>query len=64
MARVSSNVVTIYAHIEITEPLGRRIQIDKVAIANDVGTLLAMESVGEFFLDRMFVYEWRYHYQL
>lgn len=58
------NVVTIYAYIEITEASGRRIQIDKVAVANDAGTLLAMGSVGEFFFDKMFVYGRRYHYQL
>jgi hypothetical protein len=58
------NVVTIYAYIEITEASGRRIQIDKVAVANDAGTLLTMGSVGEFFFDKMFVYGRRYHYQL
>jgi hypothetical protein len=58
------NVVTIYAYIEITESSGRRILIDKVAVANDTAALLAMGSVGEFFFDRMFVYGRLYHYQL
>lgn len=58
------NVVTIYAYIEITEPSGRRIQIEKVAVANDTAAQLDMGSIGEFFFDRMFVYGRRYHYQL
>jgi len=58
------NVATIYAYIEITEASGRRILIDKAAVANDTAALLAMGSVGEFFFDQMFVYGRRYHYQL
>lgn len=61
---VVDNVMTIYAYIEITEPSGRRIQIDKVAVANDTAAVFALGGVGEFFLDKMFVYGRRYHYQL
>jgi hypothetical protein len=58
------NHTTIYAYLEITEASGRRILIDKVAVANDTAALLAMGSVGEFFFDQMFVYGRRYHCQL
>ena len=55
---------TIYAYVEITESSGRRILIEKVAVANDTAALLATGSVGEFFFDKMFIYGRRYHYQL
>ena len=58
------NHLTIYAYLEITEPSGRRIQIDKVAVCNDTAALLQLGSVGEFFFDKMFVYGRRYHCQL
>ncbi|CEG09233.1 MAG: hypothetical protein J0G33_05555 [Afipia felis] len=58
------NIHTVYAYIEITEPSGRRVQIDKVAVCNDTAALLAMETSGEFFFDKMFVYGRRYHCQL
>lgn len=58
------NILAIYAYLEITEPSGRRIQIDKVAVCNDTAALLQMGIVGEFFFDKMFVYGRRYHCQL
>lgn len=58
------NNLTIYAYLEITEPSGRRIQIDKVAVCNDTAALLQLGRVGELFFDKMFVYGRRYHYQL
>ncbi|MDO8981314.1 MAG: hypothetical protein Q7V17_19015 [Afipia sp.] len=58
------NHLTIYAYLEITEPSGRRIQIDKVAVCNDTAALLQLGSAGEFFLDKMFVYGRRFHCQL
>jgi hypothetical protein len=58
------NYLTIYAYLEITEPSGRRIQIDKVAVCNDTAALLQLGSASEFLFDKMFVYGRRYHYQL
>jgi len=31
-----NNAITIYAYLEITEPSGRRVKIDQVAVCNDV----------------------------
>lgn len=58
------NNVTIYAYLEITEPTGQRVMIDKVAVCNDTASLLQLGSAGDFFFDKMFVYGRQYHCQL
>lgn len=49
-----NNNAEIFAYIEITEPSGRRVMIEKVAVSNDVGAIFAMGVLGEFFIDRVF----------
>ena len=48
-----NNNAELFAYIEITEPSGRRVMIEKVVISNDVGAAFAMGVAGEFFIDRM-----------
>lgn len=49
-----NNDVENFAYVEITEPSGRRVMIEKVVVANDVGAIFAMGVTGEFFVDRVF----------
>jgi|tagenome__1003787_1003787.scaffolds.fasta_scaffold18975417_1 hypothetical protein len=49
-----NNNAELFAYIEITEPSGRRVMIEKIAVSNDVGAALAMGVTGEFFVDRIF----------
>lgn len=49
-----NNDVENFAYVEITEPSGRRVIIEKVVVANDVGAIFAMGVTGEFFVDRVF----------
>jgi hypothetical protein len=44
----------VYAYIEITEPSGRRVMIEKVVVLNDVGAIFGLDLTGEFFVDRIF----------
>jgi hypothetical protein len=43
-----------FAYIEITEPSGRRVMIEKVVVSNHIGAIFAMGVTGEFFVDRVF----------
>jgi hypothetical protein len=43
-----------FAYIEITEPSGRRVMIEKVVVSNDTGAIFAMGVTGKFFVDRVF----------
>jgi hypothetical protein len=43
-----NNDVENFAYVEITEPSGRRVMIEKVVVANDVGAIFAMGVTGEF----------------
>lgn len=61
---VFDNNLTIYAYLEITEASGRRVLIDKVAVSNDMASLLQLGSVGEFFFNKMFGYGRRFHCQI
>ncbi len=44
----------IFTYVEITEPDGRRISIEKVAVGSETRALVCIEAAGEFFLDRTF----------
>jgi hypothetical protein len=43
-----------FAYVEISEPSGRRVMIEKVVVSNDVGAIFEMGVTGEFFVDRVF----------
>jgi hypothetical protein len=49
-----NNTEQAYAYIEITEPSGRRVMIEKVVVLNDIGVIFGLELTGEFFVDRIF----------
>jgi hypothetical protein len=59
-----NNAITIYAYLEITEPSGRRVKIDQVAVCNDVAAAFRLGQSGEFFVDRIFRYSRTYRCQL
>jgi hypothetical protein len=58
------NSITFYAYLEITEPSGRRIKIDQVAVCNDIASALRLGQSGEFFVDRIFRFSKTYRCQL
>src|ERR1700694_1265804 len=48
------NDVELFAYIEITEPSGQRVMIEKIAVCNDVRAIFRMGMSGQFFVDRIF----------
>ena len=48
------NDMSIYAFIEVTETTGDRTLIEKVAVFNDVGAVLALGVTGKFYVDRLY----------
>lgn len=46
---------TGYAFIEIVEPSGRRVMVQKVAVGNQVLSAVNLGCKGEFFFDKVFV---------
>ncbi len=48
------NDVELFAYVEVTEPSGRRVMIEKVAVCNDVRAIFRLGMSGQFFVDRMF----------
>jgi hypothetical protein len=44
----------VFAYIEVTEPSGRRVMIEKVVVSTDVGAAFEMGATGELFVDRVF----------
>ncbi|WP_316186592.1 MULTISPECIES: hypothetical protein [unclassified Bradyrhizobium] len=44
----------IYAYITITDASGQRTMIEKVAVCNDIGAVLAVGQSGRFYVDRLF----------
>jgi hypothetical protein len=61
---IFNNDIAIYAYIEITEASGRRISVEKVAACNDAGAQLQLDVTGEFFFDKMLVFDTRFRCQL
>lgn len=51
---VFDNSGMIYAYIAITDASGRRTMIEKVAVSNDIGAVLAVGQTGRFYVDRLF----------
>lgn len=51
---VFDNDIAVYAYLEIIDPAGGRTMVEKVAVCNDVGAVLAVGLSGQFFVDRMF----------
>src|SRR6185295_8484373 len=60
----STNDLTIFAYLEITEASGRRVSIEKVAVCNDVMARLEPGATGEFFVDRIFRFSQSFRCQL
>lgn len=48
------NDVAVYAYITITDDADRRTVIEKAAVCNDVGSVLALGQSGTFYVDRLF----------
>lgn len=51
---VFDNTGMIYAYITITDASGQRTMIEKVAVCNDIGAVLAVGQSGRFYVDRLF----------
>lgn len=51
---VFDNTGMIYAYITITDASGQRTMIEKVAVGNDIGAVLAIGQSGRFYVDRLF----------
>lgn len=49
-----NNNAEVFGYVEITEPSGRRVMIEKVVVSNDIGAAFEMGATGEFFVDRVF----------
>lgn len=49
-----NNNAEVFAYVEVTEPSGRRVMIEKIVISNDVGSVFEAGIAGEFFVDRVF----------
>lgn len=50
---IFDNDGAVYAYLEITDQTGGRTTVDKVAVCNDVGAVLAIGLSGQFFVDRI-----------
>lgn len=61
---VFNNDIAIYAYIEITEASGRRVSVEKVAVCNDAASELQLGGAGEFFFDKIAVFDARFRCQL
>jgi hypothetical protein len=61
---IFNNDIAVYAYIEITETSGRRVSVEKVAVCNDAAAELQLGSAGEFFFDKMAVFDARFRCQL
>lgn len=50
---VFDNDVTVYAYIGIEDGTGGRTLVEKVAVCNDIGSVLALGQRGRFYVDRL-----------
>jgi len=58
------NHYTLYAFLELIEPSGRRVMVQKVAVGNQVAPALSPGAEGEFYFDKFFVAGKRFVSQL